>query len=139
MRLPDEVRNAIYGFACCQGTISIYKSPKCTLRFGSTPLPRPGYQGACALLHTYRQMRYEACSILCTHTTFDLRNLETYDCIYGRLGPEVCNTIRSIRIDMLTADMPQSDYEHKQDSYIIDSRLGVVGSFVRGGLGWRVE
>jgi hypothetical protein len=57
------------------------------------------HQGASALLHTCRQIRYEALPIFFARTTFDIGHDREWLRTLGEFGPATCKAIQSIKLE----------------------------------------
>ncbi|KAI1533183.1 hypothetical protein PtrSN002B_010408, partial [Pyrenophora tritici-repentis] len=99
LRLPAELRIMIYEYAFANEIVHV--QPKSTDPIADLYTPRtPGaqkYQSVISLLMTCRTIRKEASSIFNGLVTFDLTHY--YNCMAAayELGPDMCQTITSIK------------------------------------------
>jgi hypothetical protein len=111
LKLPAEVRNCIYEYAFARGSIDFMKDSASS--DDSSPHTRK-HQGASALIHVCRQVRHEALPIFYTNTTFHFSSLDRWLPALTRLGSNVYNPIRRIRVSEWAAEYMGHAYAVKQ-------------------------
>ncbi|KAK1908430.1 hypothetical protein P3342_009279 [Pyrenophora teres f. teres] len=139
LRLPAELRVMIYEYTFANEIVHV--QPKSTDPIADLYTPRiPGaqrYQSVISLLMTCRLIRKEASSIFNGLVTFDLTHY--YNCMAAayELGPDMCQTITSIKVEPRLAKRlavgiqsgasPNTNYQHLLPSlhrvYIQDSPI----------------
>jgi hypothetical protein len=90
LRLPAELRNAVYTYACSSNKIRVSHAKEEQSLKPSTNL---------AIIHTSRQIRYEPTGPLCSHATFDLRHILFIANIPWIIGQERSRLLTSIELE----------------------------------------
>ncbi|EFQ89007.1 hypothetical protein PTT_14884 [Pyrenophora teres f. teres 0-1] len=98
LRLPAELRNKIYEYACIDTTVRAHQVMNLQIYRSNAPVSK---RKPLAVISTCKQMRHEASEIFYSHTTFDLigPGLSAYipPCVHRRITSILITDIQLLR------------------------------------------
>ncbi|CAA9964039.1 hypothetical protein PTMSG1_07398 [Pyrenophora teres f. maculata] len=98
LRLPAELRNKIYEYACIDTTVRAHQVMNLQIYRSNAPVSK---RKPLAIISTCKQMRHEASEIFYSHTTFDLigPGLSAYipPCLHRRITSILITDIQLLR------------------------------------------